>query len=239
MHGTRTHSGFAAVVLDPHPLYQEGLASLLARMDVRLLGVTSSTDCALELLELHRPDVFVMDVEATTGSLDPLTCLRLACERHPDVAPVVLSAQGHPRSVRSALDAGAVAYLVKTAAGEEIAAGLRQVLKWSRADHNGDASARVIPAWPLLVQPYLTHRELEILELVAAGRSNRQVARLLWISDQTVKFHLGNVYRKLKVKSRHEAAAWARAHGLIARGAATNGATSLTPDAVGGGVQAS
>ena len=61
----------------------------------------------------------------------------------------------------------------------------------------------------------LTRRELEILELVSGGRSNRQVAEILWVADQTVKFHLANIYRKLNVRSRYEAARWARENGLL------------------------
>ena len=61
----------------------------------------------------------------------------------------------------------------------------------------------------------LTRRELEILELVSGGRSNRQVAEILWVADQTVKFHLANIYRKLNVRSRSEAARWARENGLL------------------------
>jgi DNA-binding CsgD family transcriptional regulator len=66
-----------------------------------------------------------------------------------------------------------------------------------------------------LVEPKLTRRELEILKLVSEGRSNRQVAELLWVTDQTVKFHLANVYRKLGVRSRFDAARWALEHGIL------------------------
>ena len=66
-----------------------------------------------------------------------------------------------------------------------------------------------------LMEPKLTRRELEILKLVSEGRSNRQVAELLWVTDQTVKFHLANVYRKLGVRSRFDAARWALEHGVL------------------------
>ena len=87
----------------------------------------------------------------------------------------------------------------------------------------------------------LTRRELEILQLVSGGRSNRQVAQILWVADQTVKFHLANVYRKLGVRSRFEAAKWARENGILdvvvesgeaiamAEPPASNGSSALVP----------
>ena len=65
------------------------------------------------------------------------------------------------------------------------------------------------------VRPRLTRREVEILKLVSEGRSNREAGQVLWVTDQTVKFHLANIYRKLGVRNRHEAGQWAREHGLL------------------------
>lgn len=222
----------AAVLLDPHPFCHEAVESLLSGLGIAVAAKATSTDVALALLEKHKPDLFVMEIDVPGGMIDGLTCLRQASERVPNVTTIVLSANGDPRRVEAALAAGAAAYVLKAAQPEDIAVAIRQAfehsvyLAGSIRDRFGPHVSRGLRSTsvpeahtgrgtPNGSSPRLTPRELEVLRLVAEGRSNRQVAKLLWVTNQTVKFHLANVYRKLGVCSRTEAARWARASGLL------------------------
>ena len=106
--------------------------------------------------------------------------------------------------------------MLKTSDPEAIATAIRQAFEPSL--YLARPQERTVPAADTDVLRKLTRRELEILQLVSGGRSNRQVAEILWVADQTVKFHLANIYRKLNVRSRFEAARWARESGSPRRG---------------------
>src|SRR5205814_8328390 len=126
----------------------------------------------------------------------------------------------------AALGAGAVAYIVKTAHADDVAAAIRQSFEQSvylatgRSPHVAVSGAPVAAARrsgsaSVFDAAGLTRRELEILRLVAEGHSNASLAKMLWVTEQTVKFHLSNVYRKLDVSNRTEASRWAQLHGLL------------------------
>lgn len=214
----------AAVVLDPHPLCHEGLRGLLAPLGVAVVGASRSPSAALALLREREPDLLVAEIETPDGPTEGVEFVRTARERHPDLAIVVLSARTEPTVVETALAAGATTYIPKVAQPEEIAAGVRRAL--APSIYLVSATAEPVESEGLVGRrtlrvptpqggiARLTRRELEVLRLVE-GRSNRQVAKLLWVTDETVKFHLANIYRKLGVSSRAEAVAWARANGLL------------------------
>ena len=119
--------------------------------------------------------------------------------------------------IDAALVAGVSAYVVKTAHPEDLASAVRQAFSHSvyLAGRRNLAPAPVEPKVEAADEPGLTRRELEILRLVAEGQSNAQLARMLWVNEQTVKFHLSNIYRKLDVANRTEASRWAQIHGLL------------------------
>ena len=126
---------------------------------------------------------------------------------------IVLSGTDDRGVIDAAFDSGATAYVLKTSDPEAIATAIRQAFD-RRSSWHGRRSARSRRRDNELLGK-LTRRELEILQLVSGGRSNRQVAEILWVADQTVKFHLANIYRKLGVGSRFEAARWARESGIL------------------------
>lgn len=203
-----------AVLLDQHPLWLEAVENVLHRIGIEVKGKATSPDHALALIEEHRPSLFVTSIEASEDEMDGIECLRLARERVPELKVTVLSAYAEAQYVDAAIAAGADAYVVKTAHADDLASAIRQAFDHSiylaRA-HNGrreHTRETVDEAWGL------TRRELEILTLVAEGHSNAQLARMLWVTEQTVKFHLRNIYRKLGVSSRTEAARFAYDHGL-------------------------
>jgi DNA-binding NarL/FixJ family response regulator len=204
-----------AVLLDRQPLWLEAVERVLERIEVDVVGKTTSPKPALSLIQRHRPDVFVTGIGMDEGEMDGITCIRHARELVPALRAVVLSSHTGTEYIDKALDAGAVAYVVKSAHPDDLASAIRQAFEHSVYF----AGSRPTPvSWPHPVDAEvldLTRREREILRLVAEGHSNAKLAKMLWVTEQTVKFHLSNVYRKLNVSNRTEAARWAQLNGLM------------------------
>ena len=203
-----------AVALDPHPLCHTALSALLARFDIDLVGAATTTATAETLLQEHRPDLLVLDVDLTEGLEAALGIISSGRDRVPELTVIVLSGTDDRGVIDAALDCGAAAYVLKTSDPEAIATAIRQTFEPSVYLAPPQERARGATTDTDVLRK-LTRRELEILQLVSGGRSNRQVAEILWVADQTVKFHLANIYRKLGVRSRFEAARWARENGLL------------------------
>jgi DNA-binding NarL/FixJ family response regulator len=204
-----------AVLLDRHPLWLEALQRLLHSVGIDVVGKTTSALEALQLVQKTKPDVFLADYDALDESAG-LSTLERVRETHPDVRSVILSASEDSGHINAAFAAGASVYCVKTAAPEDLASAVRQAFRNS-IYLSGAVSTSAAPnvAAARDESPGLTKREVEILQLVAEGYSNSQVAKMLWVTEQTVKFHLSNVYRKLDVANRTEASRWAQVHGLL------------------------
>jgi DNA-binding NarL/FixJ family response regulator len=206
-----------AVLVDQHPLWLEALERLLGRLSVRVVGKTTKTEEAIALVEEQRPDMLISEHDPYDVNGNGNT-LQQARERHPDIKWMVLSAHDDRQHIEGAFAAGASVYCVKTAEPEDLAAAIRQAFEHSV--YFAGAQVRSATRQPTAdaVEPSaeLTPRELEILQLVAEGHSNAQLARMLWVTEQTVKFHLSNIYRKLDVANRTEASRWAQLHGLLA-----------------------
>jgi DNA-binding NarL/FixJ family response regulator len=132
----------------------------------------------------------------------------------PELRLIVLSMHGEPETIDAAFASGATAYVVKTASPDDLASAVRQTFSHS-VYLPGRPQAAAPPPKAVDAEPELTRRELEILRLVAEGHSNAQLAKMLWVTEQTVKFHLSNIYRKLGVANRTEASRWAQVHGLL------------------------
>ena len=207
-----------AIVLDRHPLWAEAVEGVLRRVGVDIVGKATTGGDALALVQRLRPDLLVTDIGAGDGEHAGLTCLREARMRVPELRAVVLSLSDDSKEIDAALQAGAAAYVLKSAHPDDLASAVRQAFAHSvyfappagvwngNTLHQGMESAD---------RAELTKREREILQLVVEGYSNAQLARMLWVTEQTVKFHLSNVYRKLNVSNRTEAARWAQLQGLV------------------------
>jgi len=208
-----------AVVLDEHPLWLDAVEAVLARLNVKVEGKTTSVARTLELIDSQRPDVLLLEPTENSGDGRRLDLIRRAKELHPAMKVIVLSNAHEASAVDAAFAAGAVAYVFKSAHPDDLASAIRQAFDVSVFfAHSQTVSANVtqIRQQAAQDQPGLTKRELEILQLVAEGHSNGELARMLWVTEQTVKFHLSNIYRKLDVANRTEASRWAQLHGLLA-----------------------
>ena len=172
-----------------------------------VVAETSDGAEVLPLVGRTDPDVALLDVRMPGA--DGLTCLDRIRRRYPGVKVVLCSMSADPEQVQEAFMRGASGYIVKNVGAKDLGSAIRQAVEGT-AYHalglpaiNEDTIARAAG---------LTARELQIMRAVARGRSNSMIGAELSITEQTVKFHLGNVYRKLGISSRTEAVRWALGH---------------------------
>ena len=210
-----TPSSRTAVLVDQHPLWLDTVSQVVGRVNVEVVAKATSSSAALALVEELNPDLLITGIKMSDGEIDGLTLLRKARERDPELRAIVLSMYDDSQHIEAAFAAGAAAYVLKTAHPDDLTSAIRQAF-----DHSiylAGTRPAVTPApVPIDDSPGLTRRELEILQLVAEGHSNAELARMLWVTEQTVKFHLSNIYRKLNVANRTEASRWAQLRGLLA-----------------------
>ena len=217
------------VICDSHPMWLDAVEQVLRRISIRVVGKTTSTTEALSMVEEHKPDLLITELEGLNGELSGLSLIERSRGAVPSLRPIVLSMHQDAQIIDAALVAGASAYVVKTAHPEDLASAVRQAFSHSvylAGRRNLTPASVEVGAAQADDEPGLTRRELEILRLVAEGHSNAQLARMLWVTEQTVKFHLSNIYRKLEVANRTEASRWAQIHGLL-DGRSANGATPV------------
>ncbi len=204
-----------AVILDRHPLWVDALQRLLTQVGIKVAGATASPSEALDLIAEWRPALFIVEWDALESSGHGPELLRDAAASAPGLRSVVLATQDDPVSIDKSFAVGATMYCIKTAASEDLASAIRQAFETSiyhAGVHRRQSSGLVAVDGPA---SGLTKREIEILRLVAEGYSNSQLAKMLWVTEQTVKFHLSNIYRKLDVANRTEASRWAQLNGLL------------------------
>jgi len=207
-----------AVVLDRHPLWLDALKGVLERSGISSVRKVTDPAAALEVIARDEPALLVADPEAQGGEIDGLECMRRAGERHSSLRMIAFSDSNEPQRIEAAFAIGAHAYVLKTACADDVAVAIRQAFEYSiylPSTGVGVGCAAAAPAVADAAASELTRREIEILRLVAEGHPNVKVARMLWVTEQTVKFHLCNVYRKLGVANRTEASRWAQLHGLL------------------------
>jgi DNA-binding NarL/FixJ family response regulator len=208
------------VVFDPHPLWIDVVSQVLNGVGVDVVGRATGTEEALEIVVRERPDLLVAEIAVSGGALSGLELVRETQKRVESLRVLALSAAADPAQIDAAFEGGVLAYVVKTAEPEDLASAVRQSFDhsvffaggWGRSAINGTTASAVKSAEETDI---LTKRELEILRLVAEGHTNAQMARMLWVTEQTVKFHLSNIYRKLDVANRTEASRWAQRRGVL------------------------
>ncbi|MEK7423188.1 MAG: response regulator transcription factor [Actinomycetota bacterium] len=197
------------VVVDDHSLVRTGLQQWLSsHSDLDVVGVASDGEQAVEMVLELLPDVVIMDVAMPV--LDGISAMAAIAEKASGISIIALSTFHDQAQINAALDAGAVGYLLKDVNPEVLVAGIRSVVQ------GGMALSPIVAAQLFhrgRDQPVhastLTPREREILLLIAGGHGNKQIARLLDISDKTVKSHCGRLFQRIGVSDRTQAAIWA------------------------------
>ena len=214
------------LVVDDHAVVRRGLKAFLdGEPDLEVVAEAEGGAQALELLgrlasERRQPHVVVMDLQMEP--LDGIESTRQIRSRYSDVEVVALTSFGEEERVHAALEAGASGYLLKDSDADEVSAAIR-------AAHRGE-----LPLDPAIARGLtaslraesgdgpdaeLTARELEILRLLGAGKSNKEIAAELQISERTARTHVSNILGKLDLTSRTQAALWAVRQGLVEVGA--------------------
>ena len=208
------------LIADDHRLMVDGTKRALENAgDFEIVGEASNGAQVLPLVKRLKPDLVLLDLRMP--QMDGLTCLTKLREQHPEVKVAVLSVSQDPDVIATVLKRGANAYIVKSVNPIDLPAALRQAVEgtvFTTIGVTGDAGEAAAK------EAGLTERELVILRAVARGLSNEAIAKELWVAEQTVKFHLTNIYRKLGVANRTEAARYAFEHGLVEHGVGLSGA---------------
>jgi DNA-binding NarL/FixJ family response regulator len=211
-----TEAPLRVVVADDHPLVREGMRAVLSTdPSVTLVGEAADGDRAVAVAVEQAPDVVVMDLQMP--GLSGVEATRALADRAPEVAVLVVTMHEDDDSVFAAMRAGARGYLLKGAEREDLLRALHAVAA-------GDAIFGPRIAERIAAQfsgdrgsdPFteLTRREHEVLELIAAGRSNSEIARTLVVAPKTVRNHISNIFAKLRVDDRAQAIVRAREAGL-------------------------
>jgi DNA-binding NarL/FixJ family response regulator len=200
------------VIVDDHAMVRSGLIQLLTGAgDIEVVGAAGNGAEALPIVTETQPDVVLMDLQMPVVDGVQATRDIVAVAGHAQV--VVLTSFSDAERIVAALDAGAVGYLLKDAEPHELVEGIRAVSRGESPIHPRAARQLLTArATRPAARPQLTSREVEVLQLVRRGLSNREIARRLGISERTVKTHLTSVYQRIGVLDRTQAALWAEHH---------------------------
>jgi DNA-binding NarL/FixJ family response regulator len=204
-------------IADDHRLMLDGIKRALETApDIRVVGEAMSGEEILALVPKVRPDVVILDMRMPKG--DGLSTLAQLRKVYPDVKVIILSMYEDSEHIDRALHQGAAGYVVKSINPLDLPSTIRQVVEGNVFHPRGRGGAEGEPGGLVTGQATpggLTERELSILRLVAEGLSNLDIASKLYVTEQTVKFHLSNIYRKLGVGNRTEATRYAYRNNLI------------------------
>lgn len=198
------------ILADDHPVVREGLLTIINQQaDMRIVAEAGDGEAAIALYEQHLPDVMVLDLRMPR--CDGLAVVERLLAVHPDARLLIMTTYDDDEDIFRCLTLGAQGYLLKDAPRQEILAAIRAVSRNQSYTSPSVAAKAVSRA----TKPSLTPRETDVLQLLAQGRSNKDIARKLDISEGTAKSHLQAILQKLDAISRTEALTIAHKRGLI------------------------
>ena len=203
-----------------HAILREGLTSLIRlESDMKVVGEASNRMEALQLVETVFPDVVLIDIQMS--GMNGIETMRRIREKYPDISVLVLTMSDRDECLHEAIHAGATGYLLKTAPASD-------VIEAIRSSSRGGSVLHPVMARKLLdnltgvrkpirheSSELLTPREVDVLKLMVKGLSNKEIAENLFISDKTVKIHVSNILKKMRVKSRSQAIIYAIQNELV------------------------
>ena len=198
------------MLVDDHPAFRKGLAALIeSEPDLRVVGQTGDGLEALELFRRTKPDIVLMDLRLPgMGGVEATMAIR---KQFPEARVIVLTTFDADEDIYRAMESGAKSYLLKDTPDDELAATIRAV-------HAGEGSLPERVAERLAERRQradLSQREMEVLQLLIKGRSNKEIGTALFVTEDTVKAHLKTLFAKLNVRDRTEAAISAIRHGIV------------------------
>ena len=198
------------LIADDHPVVREGLAAMIKRRtDMTVVAEANHGQEAVALFHQHQPDVVLMDLRMP--GMDGVEAILTIREQTPEARVIVLTTYDTDEDIYRALRAGAKAYLLKDTPREELLDTIRAVSA-GRTRVPSDVAAKLVER---VSSETLTAREIDVLRLIVAGNSNREIATLLYISEGTVKTHVNHILMKLGVSDRTQAVTTALKRGLV------------------------
>ena len=201
------------IIVDDHPVVRDGLRGMLAaEADLQVVGEAATGAEAVVLAARVQPDVVLMDLRMP--EMDGVTATEQIRARHPEIQILVLTTYDTDADILRAIEAGATGYLLKDAPREELFRAVRATAKGESVLAPAVA-ARLMGQMRRPAEESLSAREIEVLDLVAHGASNKEVGRQLHISEATVKSHLIHVFAKLGVSDRTAAVTTALKRGIL------------------------
>ena len=209
-----TKSVVRILVADDHPVVRDGLVAMLTtQTDFRVVGQASTGREVVANIEIARPDVVLLDLEMP--DLDGVEALRQVTAEHPEVKVLVFTAFDDDERIVSAVQAGARGYLLKGSPRDKVFDAIRVISQGGSLLQPVVASKLMRHVSRQGIRSRLTARELEALDLLANGMTNKEIAAELVITVRTVKFHVSSILRKLEAGNRTEAVRIAAERGII------------------------
>lgn len=211
------------LLVDDHKIVRQGVRAYLQTLaDITVIAEADSGAAAVAAVEQHQPDVVLMDLEMP-GDLDGIAATRQVRRLRPETQVIVVTSHHQDEYIFPAVRAGAISYLLKDVEPEELAEAIRKAVQ-GEAVLDSRVASRIVRELQGRrgeeVNPFteLTEREFEVLRLIAAGKSNAEIAEMLVIGESTVKTHIGNILKKLNLEDRTQAAVYAWQEGIVRRG---------------------
>jgi len=205
------------LIVDDHEIIRLGLRLAFENTDIVISGEATSAAEALASVEASTPDAILLDIRMDGG--DGLNCLGRVKLDYPDLPIVLFSSYDNPTYIARAVALGAAGYVLKTAGNERLIEALNIALSgesaWTREELRRVTGALATPRLSQDIEVPLTQRESEVLRQMALGLTNKEIAKMLGISYETVKEHVQHILRKIGVSDRTQAAVWAVRKNLV------------------------
>ena len=215
------------LLVDDHRVVRAGLEQLLGNApEIEVVGSAQDGVIAVEIAATLRPDVVLMDL--SMPKMGGVEATRRILEVNPNIKVIAFTSFSDRDLILAAIDAGAIGYLLKDADPDELMKGIEAASR-GESPLAPKAAHAVISARSYTPMSELSPREEEVLVLVASGQANKQIARRLNISEKTVKAHLSNIFQRIGVSDRTQAALWAERKGLLGRSTTSRG-PAVTPN---------
>ncbi len=211
------------VLVDDHKIVRQGVRAYLQTLaDIQVIAEADSGAAALAAIEQYAPDVVLMDLEMP-GELDGIAATRRIRKQRPETQVIVVTSHHQDEYIFPAVRAGAISYLLKDVEPDELANAIRKAAR-GEAVLDSRVASRIIQELQGIrkdeVNPFteLSEREFEVLRLIAAGKSNAEIAETLVLGESTIKTHISNILKKLHLDDRTQAAVYAWREGIVRRG---------------------
>jgi two-component system, NarL family, response regulator LiaR len=215
------------LLVDDHRIVRQGVQAFLHTLkDIKVVAEAESGSSAVEAVVQHQPDVVLMDLDMP-GDMDGIAATRQIRKLRPETQVIVVTSHHQDEYIFPAVRAGAISYLLKDVEPDELADAIRKAAH-GEAVLDSRVASRIIQELQGIrrddVNPFteLSEREFDVLRLIAAGKSNAEIAETLVIGESTVKTHIGNILKKLHLDDRTQAAVYAWQQGIVRRGGAGN-----------------